>query len=255
MSQHQLDGVNDMLRQTVDHMREGIQVLAPDWRYVYVNEAAARHGRKPREELVGKTLLECYPGMEKTEVFGVMERCMKERRAAQLETPFTFDSGETAWFELRVQPCEAGIVVLSLDVTDRKSVQRKVREEHDRTLRNMSTPVVRVHEGVLLLPLVGTLDTERAERLITTALERVADDHARVLILDVAGVPTMDTAVAGHLVQTSASVKLLGATTVLTGISADAARTLVHLGVDLSTMKTVRGLEEGIALAMELAKA
>ena len=123
-------------------------------------------------------------------------------------------------------------------------------ERHQDALRELSTPVIRVHDGVLLLPLVGTVDSMRAEQVMETVLTRVVEEHASVLILDIAGVPVVDTQVAEHLIKTTEAVRLLGAQTILTGISAHVARTVVQLGVDISIMHTRSRLAEGIELAL-----
>ncbi len=121
---------------------------------------------------------------------------------------------------------------------------------HQAAIRELSTPCIRVHDRVLLLPLVGTVDSARAQQIMETVLTRVVDEQAKVLILDIAGVPVVDTKVAQHLMQTTAAVKLVGARTILTGISAQVARTIVQLGVDISTMDTVSRLQDGIELAL-----
>jgi two-component system cell cycle sensor histidine kinase/response regulator CckA len=118
------------LRAALDYLREGIQVLSPQWRYVYVNEAVARHGLKTREELLGKTMLECYPGIEHTHVFSVLERCMRERRGAHIDNEFEYADGQRAWFELRIEPCTEGLIVLSLDISERKRMEETLRQSH-----------------------------------------------------------------------------------------------------------------------------
>jgi rsbT co-antagonist protein RsbR len=123
---------------------------------------------------------------------------------------------------------------------------------HQQAIRELSTPVIRVYEGVLLMPLVGAIDSLRASQIMESVLTRVADDQARVLILDIAGVGVVDTKVADTLVKTTAAVRLLGAETILTGISAQVARTMVQLGVELSAMHTRARLAEGIELALDI---
>ncbi len=123
---------------------------------------------------------------------------------------------------------------------------------HQAAIRELSTPVIRVHHRVLLLPLVGTVDSHRAAQIMETLLLRVVEEQARAVIVDIAGVPTVDTMVADHLLKTTEAVRLLGAETILTGISAQIARTVVHLGVDISTMHTRARLEDGIELALAL---
>ncbi len=123
---------------------------------------------------------------------------------------------------------------------------------HQAAIRELSTPVIQVAEKVLLLPLIGTIDTARAMQVMESVLMRVVDRQARVLILDIAGVPVVDTRVANHLLQTTEAVRLLGAATILTGISPQVAQTMVQLGVDLSAMHTRANLEEGLELALDL---
>jgi rsbT co-antagonist protein RsbR len=130
--------------------------------------------------------------------------------------------------------------------------ERSLRESHRLALRELSTPVFRVHHRVLLLPLIGAVDTERASQLLETALLRGVEEHARVLILDVTGVPTMDTAFADDLLKTAAAMRLIGAETILTGINAHAAKTVIRLGVDISNLHTRSHLADGIELALTM---
>jgi rsbT co-antagonist protein RsbR len=123
---------------------------------------------------------------------------------------------------------------------------------HQAAIRELSTPVIRVHDRVLLLPIVGTIDSARAHQIMETVLVRVTDDQAKVLILDIAGVAVVDTKVADHLIKTTAAVKLIGARTIITGISAQVARTIIQLGVDLSTLDTQSRLADGIELALSI---
>lgn len=123
---------------------------------------------------------------------------------------------------------------------------------HQAAIRELSTPVIKLYERVLLLPLIGTIDTQRAMQVMENVLTRVVEVQARVLIMDIAGVAVVDTRVAQHLLQTTEAVRLLGAGTILTGIRAQVAQTLVQLGVDLSAMHTRASLEEGLELALSM---
>lgn len=120
---------------TLDRMLEGCQILGPDWRYIYLNDAAAWHGQRKKEELVGRTLMECYPGFERSEVFTVMERCMTRREGARVENDFAYEDGTQASFELSIQPVPEGLFILSLDITERKKAARKIRDQLDELLR------------------------------------------------------------------------------------------------------------------------
>src|SRR5688572_16575044 len=103
----------DGLAPVLDALREGIQIIDREWRYAYLNKAAAAHGRDDRARLLGRTMMECYPGIEGTEVFGLLRRSMDERVSGSMRNDFTYPDGQRRTFELRIDPCEIGIVVLS----------------------------------------------------------------------------------------------------------------------------------------------
>jgi rsbT co-antagonist protein RsbR len=113
-------------------------------------------------------------------------------------------------------------------------------------IRDLSNPVLELQEGLLLLPLVGMIDTDRARRLTEALLEEISERRARVVVMDLTGVPVMDTAVANHLMQTVAAARLMGASALVTGISAENAQTLVRLGLDISSINAIGDLMAGL---------
>ncbi|MEN3942587.1 PAS domain S-box protein [Prosthecobacter sp. SYSU 5D2] len=115
-------------RTTLENILEGCQILAPDWTYLYMNQAAADHNRRPREELLGKTMLEVWPGIEAAPVFTLLKRCQDERIGLHEETEFRFMDGTSGWFDVRVQPVPEGIFVLSIDITERHEAEKKLVE-------------------------------------------------------------------------------------------------------------------------------
>jgi rsbT co-antagonist protein RsbR len=139
-------------------------------------------------------------------------------------------------------------MALAIDTYNAAYLDTMARQQA--AIRELSTPVIRVYERVLLLPVVGTVDSHRAEQIMEQLLVRVVEEQARAVIVDIAGVPVVDTRVADHLIKTTAAVRLLGAETILTGISAHVARTIIQLGVDISSMHTLTRLADGIELAL-----
>jgi rsbT co-antagonist protein RsbR len=123
---------------------------------------------------------------------------------------------------------------------------------HQAAIRELSTPVIKVHDRILLLPIVGTVDTQRANQIMETVLVQVVEQQAKVIIIDIAGVAVVDTKVANHILQTTAAVQLLGARSILTGISASVARTVIQLGVEITRIDTRSKLSEGIELALSI---
>lgn len=116
----------------------------------------------------------------------------------------------------------------------------------------LSIPVIEVWNKVLLVPLIGNLDSRRTEQLTERLLNRIVDTNAQVAVLDITGVPTIDTQTARHLIETVAAVKLLGGQFVLTGVSPAIAQTLVHLGIDWSGIVTKTSLLSGLKYAFDL---
>jgi two-component system cell cycle sensor histidine kinase/response regulator CckA len=113
-------------RAMLDSMLEGCQLIGFDWRYLYVNEAVAAQGRRPKHELVGRTMMEAYPGIERTPLFDVLRECMAQRTTRCLENEFSHVDGSTGWFELRIEPVPEGLVILSIDVTERKRIEHQL---------------------------------------------------------------------------------------------------------------------------------
>jgi rsbT co-antagonist protein RsbR len=133
---------------------------------------------------------------------------------------------------------------------ERAALHEQIIDAQRAALRELSTPLIPVSDDVVIMPLIGTIDTGRAQQVMETLLEGVAHYQASLAILDITGVSVVDTQVAQALVGAAQAVKLLGAQVVLTGIQPQIAQTLVHLGVDLSGIETRGSLQSGIVYAL-----
>jgi rsbT co-antagonist protein RsbR len=131
--------------------------------------------------------------------------------------------------------------------------RERVISEQQEAMRELSTPVLQFRERLLILPIIGVLDSDRARQLTEQLLGSIQEKRARVVVIDITGVATVDETVANHLVQTVEASRLMGASTILTGLSSEIAQTLVDLGVDLSMMQTVGDLQGGLEEAERLA--
>jgi rsbT co-antagonist protein RsbR len=116
----------------------------------------------------------------------------------------------------------------------------------------LSTPVIQVWDKVLVLPIVGTLDSLRGSRLTESLLERIARDQAEVVILDISGVPAIDTDVAQHLLKTVEAARLMGSTSILSGVRPETAQAIVHLGIELGSLRSRNTLKDALQLALTL---
>lgn len=112
----------------LDHILEGCQIIGRDWTYLYLNDATATHGRRAKNELLGRTMMECYPGIEDTPMFATLERCMRQQASDAMENEFTYPDGSVGWFELRIEPVPDGLFILSLDITRRKRDEAQIRK-------------------------------------------------------------------------------------------------------------------------------
>jgi rsbT co-antagonist protein RsbR len=131
--------------------------------------------------------------------------------------------------------------------------RERVIQDQQESIRELSTPVLLLRERLLILPIIGVLDSSRARQLTEQLLGAIRDNRATVVVIDITGVATIDRTVANHLVQTVEASRLMGARTILTGLSSEIAQTVVDLGVDLSMMRTVGDLQGGIEEAERLA--
>ncbi len=198
-----------------------------------------------------------------------MERLMADGHGSILYR-WIAKNGDISWMtaQITVIRDEAGAPIglrgIALDVTELKQaeaernealVRESVLRAQQESLLELSTPLVPIDDDVLAMTLVGGIDRARADRVLTTLLEGVSRAGARVVILDVTGVPTVDTGTADALLRAARAVSLLGAEIVLTGIRSEVARTLVGLGVDLESMTTKSTLKAGIAHALQRKRA
>jgi rsbT co-antagonist protein RsbR len=126
--------------------------------------------------------------------------------------------------------------------------ERIIRQQQE-AIRDLSTPVLQVRERLVILPIIGALDSQRARQLTEQLLRAIRTNRAQVVVIDITGVPEIDSTVANHLVQTVDASRLMGASVIITGLSAEIALTLVTIGVDLSKMNAVGDLQGGIEVA------
>jgi rsbT co-antagonist protein RsbR len=132
---------------------------------------------------------------------------------------------------------------------------QKAREEvinrQQQELLELSTPVVKLWDGVLAIPMIGTLDSARTQLVMESLLQKIVEDGASIAIIDITGVPTVDTLVAQHLLKTVTAIRLMGADCIISGVRPQIAQTIVHLGVDLRAVTTKANLADALSLALK----
>jgi rsbT co-antagonist protein RsbR len=152
---------------------------------------------------------------------------------------------ESLW-DLTVLLDQLGLYTTEVYQENREGVIHRQQQE----LMELSTPVVQLWDEVLALPLIGTLDSERTQVVMESLLQRVVETGARIAIIDITGVPTVDTLVAQHLMKTVAATRLMGADCIISGIRPQIAQTIVHLGVNLNDIITKATLADAFQIAL-----
>jgi two-component system, sensor histidine kinase PdtaS len=120
--------LGSLLEEVLDEILEGFQVISSDWKYIYINEVMAQQSKKAREELLGRTVMECFPGLENTPLFVQLKRCMNERVTLRMENLYQFPDQSKGWFDLCIHPWIGGILIFSVDITNRKSLEEKFNQ-------------------------------------------------------------------------------------------------------------------------------
>jgi len=136
-------------------------------------------------------------------------------------------------------------------VTTYQQTREEIIKRQQQDLLELSTPVIKLFEGVLAVPMIGTLDSSRTQIVMETLLQRIVETGSRLAIIDITGVPTVDTLVAQHLLKTVSAIRLMGAECIISGIRPQIAQTIVHLGIDLQGIASKANLADALQLAME----
>jgi len=184
------------------------------------------------------------------------KRLLEAGKTEEIEERYIQD-GQDIWVNTIKTPLKddqgniIGILGIFWDITEKKKAS-ELAAQQSQAIRELSTPVVKVWDKVLSVPLIGVLDSERTQMVMETLLQKIVDTQSMAVILDISGIPSVDTLVANHLIRTVTAAGLLGAECIVTGVSSEIAQTLVHLGVDLSGITTRPSMSDGLAMAFKI---
>jgi rsbT co-antagonist protein RsbR len=188
-------------------------------------------------------------GVETHEVLGIV-LLLRDVLARSLFVKYQHDSDLLNRILDAYEPA-ANRIAVTVGVSFVEERERVIREQQE-AIRELSTPVLQVRDRLLILPIIGVLDAQRARQLMEQLLAAIQTNRAKVVVIDITGVATIDIDVANHLVQTVEASRLMGASAIITGLSSKIAQTLVDLGVDLGMMRTVGDLQGGLEEAERL---
>ena len=200
-----------------------------------------------RDMLAGVSASRTQQGFSPSEVatfvFSLKQPLFARLRQALAASPAAL--AETTW-RVNVILDDLGLYTTEVYQKTREEVISRQQDE----MMELSTPVVKLWDGILALPMIGTLDSGRTQVVMETLLNRIVETGAEIAILDITGVPTVDTLVAQHLIKTVTAARLMGADCIISGIRPQIAQTIVHLGVDLKDVITKASLADAFALAL-----
>ena len=221
-----LDALIGMLQQPKQMLDQTLQELAG-------SQLRAGLGREESLALLGA---------QREAIYRVIEQ-------ADLPSPEVL-AASRALEELGYQIAQVTIDLHHHDLVDRLQEASATQAQLREAIQELSTPIIPLYSGVLAVPLVGRVDSQRAQALTEAMLEAIAREQAEIVLLDITGVAVVDTNVANHLIQTARAAALLGSQVVLVGISAEVAQTLVQLGLDLGQLVTLSNLQSGLEYAL-----
>jgi rsbT co-antagonist protein RsbR len=228
-------------------------------RLVAANAAMKRTSKVDVGAQIGIRLLEIYPNIPDNmlQIQGDVIRTGQPHDLGEL-TYHIDDEHEVTYTTQLIPLPNNHLASMLVDVTERKRAEKALRQSialeetilaQNAVLAELSTPLIPISDQIVAMPLIGSVDSRRAQQVIETLLQGIATSGAQIAILDITGVPVVDTQVADALIRAAQAVKLLGAEVVLTGIRPEVAQTLVGLGTDLRGIVTRSSLQSGIAYA------
>lgn len=268
--------MNMNIKNIIDFLKNDEANLIKDWIAASGGAASASLSKEAKE--IFKAFRESLesdddsPGLEDSDcshLKGILESLSASRAARG------FSSGETSAFVLAMKiPIFEGLyknfsgdsaVLVRLFILVTKKVDamaqwtattfQRTREEiisrQQEELLELSTPVIKLWDGVLAVPMIGTLDSNRTQLVMEALLQRIVDTESKLAIIDITGVPTVDTLVAQYLLKTATAIRLMGADCIISGIRPQIAQTIVHLGIDLRSVTSKATLADALAMAMK----
>ncbi len=246
-----------LYRKVLDNVHEEIMLLDRDYRILWANKGVMDKYGPAKKGVVSEFCHKVTHGIEHickppNDICPIEEVMKNGGPVTVLHTHFD-RNGDRIYAEVTAYPVyeKARItefIHISRDVTERVIAEERLKE-HQKAITELSTPVVEVWKGIIALPLIGIIDSSRARQIMENLLDVIVKTSAAIAIIDITGVPIVDTEVADRLIKTIKAAMLLGTSCIMVGIKPEIAQSMVHLGVDLGGISTFASLQSGLDYA------
>jgi rsbT co-antagonist protein RsbR len=246
----------ELEKEILDQLPAIVIAVDKNFNVIYANNAALNFMGSTPEKIIGQ---HCYNAIRNPQC-NTPECCIAQAMAdGKVHTIRSEADGGTGnrFLESTAVPLkdEKGEIVggleFVLDITQKVLDEKKLNEQ-GRTIRDMSTPTIKLWDGILVLPVVGVIDTNRAQHMMDSMLNKILASNSRAIIMDIQGVAAVDTAVANHLIKITKATKLMGCECLISGISPGVAKTLTQLGINLGSIKTKATLSDALEEAFSM---
>lgn len=250
--------VDELRSQILDQIPTTVFAVDKDFKIIYANLAALRlTNLKTKEELEGRYCYEVSHNPQCRTPQCPVFKAMEDGRVHSSRSETSFQNTSTVHIESTAVPLKdddgniIGGLEFVLDITQRVLDEDKLYEQ-SHTIRELSTPTIKLWEGILVLPVVGIIDSNRAQHMMDSILNKILETSSRIIILDIHGVASIDTAVANHIIKITKATKLMGCECLLSGISPAVAQTIIQLGIEMGSIKTTSTLSDALAEAFSI---
>jgi PAS domain S-box-containing protein len=257
-----LQSTTERINSIIAALPDIIFVIDEDGRYVEILTSQETTLYAPVMQTKGRLMHELFPQAEADLFLELIRKTIESDQPQIIEYPLKMESG-MQWFEGRSAPMptriagKRAVVFVSRDITTRKAteaererLQQELIAAQQHAIAELSTPIIPIMQGIIILPLVGSIDTGRAREITRSLLAGISKHRAATVIIDITGVMVVDSGVAAHLDKTIQAARLKGARTIISGISDAVAETIVDLGINWSRLETVQDLQTGLRVAL-----
>lgn len=237
--------------QVLEQIPTPVLAVNKDFEVIFMNAVGRSLVGKSSKEIMGCHCYELMHSLDCNTPNCCMQKAMRDGTPHQARSEANID-GRTIPIEYSATPFydEHGKIVggleYVLDITERVQAEKRLREQ-SRTIQEISTPAISLWDGIVVLPIVGVVDSMRAKQMMHAMLTKIKEVSAKTIILDIQGVAAVDTAVANHLIKITKATKLMGCRCIISGISPAVAEALVQLGIDLGDVATNSNLRDALA--------